>query len=116
MRLFGVRTWFGTRRQWEMASPSPRESDEPTSLPTSSNLTCAVNPDPSTQFGLGGVVSKQVIERTNGRSVLVFVNRGFIPFCDALKELKPDLDVQLGWQARLAEAFWWPATTGFRRQ
>jgi hypothetical protein len=58
----------------------------------------------------------EVIECADGTSVIVWVRRGFRAFCDALKELRPELEVRLGWQARAAEAWptWWPMS-GFRR-
>ena len=66
--------------------------------------------------GFGSAI--EVIESTDGSTILVWTRRGFGSFCQALQSRRPDLQVRLGWQARLADAWprWWPTGgSGFSR-
>ena len=65
--------------------------------------------------GLGSGI--EVVEVADGTRLSVWVRRGFSEFCDALRELRPEIEVRVGWQGRLAErlAPTWYSEAGFHR-
>lgn len=66
--------------------------------------------------GLGS--GMEIVEMADGTHILVWVRRGFRAFCDALREVRPDVEVRIGSQGRLADGWpaWWTSGPGFRRR
>lgn len=56
----------------------------------------------------------EVIEHEDGRPVLILATKGLSGFLAELSKHRPDLEVRVGWQARLAERL--PGWSGWKHQ